>query len=65
MSLDLGALPSAAELEDYADVALGVAEEVSDDLTLEEVLELFAAFCRHPVTVFLRRACDLVPGEGD
>lgn len=63
MKVDLGPLPSAADLEDLADVALALAEEVERDLTLEEVLEAFAAFCRHPVTVFARKLCDLVPAE--
>lgn len=59
------ALPSASDLEDLADVALELAEVVESDLTMPEVLEAFAAFCRHPVTVFARRLCDLVPPKGE
>lgn len=58
--MDPGASPSAAEVEELAELLLGIAEEVEEDLTLEELLELFRAVCVHPVSVFIRRACDLV-----
>lgn len=56
----LEASPSPADLTDLADELLIIADEIEEDLTLEELLDLFRRACTHPVTVFIRRMCDLV-----
>lgn len=52
--------PSAGEFTELADELLSVADEIEEDLSLEELVELLRAVCSHPVSVFLRRVCDLV-----
>ena len=52
--------PSAADFTELADELSNVADEIEEDLTLEELIELLRVACTHPVTVFLRRLCDLV-----
>lgn len=53
-------LPSADNLDEAAEMLQGLAEEDFFDLTMPEVLELFRAFCEHPVVRFARAACDLL-----
>jgi len=52
--------PSAADFTELADELSNVADEIEEDLTLEELIELLRVACNHPVTLFLRRLCDLV-----
>ena len=52
--------PSAGDFTELADELLSVADEIEEDLTLEELIDLLRVACTHPVTVFLRRLCDLV-----
>jgi hypothetical protein len=54
-------LPSASDFEELADDLAGLAEEIHDDMSWEDVLRLVQRVCHHPVTIFLRRVCDLVP----
>ena len=56
-----GPSPSAEEYDDLIGVVETLAEEIEEGLTLGELLEIFAKFCNHPVTLFARRLCDLVP----
>lgn len=53
--------PSSGEFTELADELLNVADEIETDLSLEELVELLSVVCNHPVTVFMRRVCDLVP----
>lgn len=53
-------LPSPNELEDAAELLVGLAEEDFTDLTFPEVLEVYREFCLHPVVQFARAACDLL-----
>ncbi len=53
-------LPSPGELEDASELLVQLAEDDFTDLTMPEVLELFRAFCFHPVVRFARAACDLL-----
>ncbi len=53
-------LPSAAELADFAEVCLNLAEEPLEEFEWDELLEALRAFCEHPVRVFACRVCDLV-----
>jgi len=53
-------LPSASELSEASELLVDLGEVDFEELSFPEVLDLYRAFCTHPVVSFARRLCDLL-----
>jgi len=53
-------LPSHGELTEASELLVDLVDVDFEELSFPEVLDLYRAFCTHPVVTFARRLCDLL-----